>query len=872
MSNNDSRRQRRVSAMFHQSSVLVMISLLFFVQFSLLGLPMVSSFSPTSTTTSTTSTSGSKLAVRAFTRNLSLRASTSLAVSTLEIGKEIGNGSYGTVHLCSVEGSKEQFICKRPWTKEDLAERESKTTAERCKYYFDVEQHCFQKMNRVSSFVTNYVDTLSDASGNKWMTFKLLTGKDGKSASPTLEDVLELDWEDQHEAGSVGQHHHLFKVQEALGMDAGATFGDTLDTVLMSLLKGISFVHSQGIVHRDMKPANLLCDASTNSLVLIDFGSAADMDPVQANLFTKKRIGLEDRVAVSPVYAAPEIFIKPDHSPFAFDVYSSSLIFCQLLFNLLDKRTDAAFHQQIEDASWDLDSWLSRELSSKVRPAWLSDALEYLGERPGLWALLSKMFRRDPDERISSKGAVNRFEEILKNYKNEVVPEKGLDGAFFEDVLRAMDNCEVPFFAENTDFVPPRPLHYVASFRRSVSLGLVLAEADEEVDLEGGNLEKWKEATIKGNPGDVFVAGVVEGGQAEEIGIFEIGDKLLSVGDLPVANGGFEKVVGMLQRLPKSSKYVKLQFNRVSVRKPSLDEESQDTASPAVHIIDEGAWSSTGKRKANEDAFVLHEINLDKDVLMAGVFDGHGGKAASQSASQLMPSLFTEELTFVGEAEQPLITSRQALELAWQRTVQSYQGGCDEFGECVAEYNEQDGIILAGTGSEDLIAGTTASVLSLVKNELTILNCGDSRTLLIDAAGNIAFETADHSPDVEVDRIQRGIDQGLGYALPECSLSKWWMTVGDYQYSVARSLEGPFATSKGIVSDADVTSLRPCPGILLMASDGLWEVCGNEEIAKEVTKLRQQGLEANAAAKRLCTRAIEKGSTDNVSVVLVYLE
>jgi serine/threonine protein phosphatase PrpC len=57
-----------------------------------------------------------------------------------------------------------------------------------------------------------------------------------------------------------------------------------------------------------------------------------------------------------------------------------------------------------------------------------------------------------------------------------------------------------------------------------------------------------------------------------------------------------------------------------------------------------------------------------------------------------------------------------------------------------------------------------------------------------------------------------------------------------------------------------------------MASDGLWEVCGNEEIAKEVTKLRQQGLEANAAAKRLCTRAIEKGSTDNVSVVLVYLQ
>jgi len=152
------------------------------------------------------------------------------------------------------------------------------------------------------------------------------------------------------------------------------------------------------------------------------------------------------------------------------------------------------------------------------------------------------------------------------------------------------------------------------------------------------------------------------------------------------------------------------------------------------------------------------------------------------------------------------------------------------------------------------------------------LNCGDSRTLLVNTEGRIVFQTSDHSPETEVGRLQRGIEQGLDYALPQCSLSKWWLQCGDMQYAVARSLEGPFATSKGIVSTPDVTSLRPSPGILLLASDGLWEVCGNEEIAKEVTRLRQQGLEANAAAKQLASRAVEKGSTDNVSVVVVYLE
>jgi serine/threonine protein phosphatase PrpC/serine/threonine protein kinase len=785
-------------------------------------------------------------------RGPSLLKAVTSSSSNFQIGEHVGRGSYGTVHLSD---NDDDLVCKRAWTAQELLEQNSTRKADRCSYYFNVEQHCFEKMERNSPYISNYVNTVADDSGNKWMTFQLIADKEGKPA-PTLQNVLELDWEDQHKRDE--QHHHLHMVQNALGLPDDATFADTLNVVLKSLLQATSFIHSQGIVHRDLKPGNLLCDSTTRSLVLIDFGSAADMDPISTNIpFQKKRVGLEDDgVAISPIYAAPEFFIKPDKSPFNFDVFSSALIFSQLLFNYLDARTDAAFHQQIKDASYDLDAWLSRELSSKVRPAGLDEAVEYLQERPGLWGLLSRMFRKDPEERISSDKAFAKFNKIMEGKVD--VQE---DGPFFESVLRAMDNCDLP----EVDFVAPRPLHFVASFRRGLSLGLVLTEPGEDVELEGDNLSKWNEATGNANPGDVFVMDIVPGGQAEELGVFEIGDQLHAVGNLPVANGGFEKVVDMLQERPKSTKYVKLQFDRASVRQLS-DAQVDTTTSAPVRIVDEGAWSSLGRRKANEDFFVLHDINIDKDVLLAGVFDGHGGKAAAQTASQLMPSLFTEELT------KGALTSRQAIELAWQTTCDTYRNGCDEMGQCVADYDTIDGILLASTGSDDLVAGTTASVVALNENELTVLNCGDSRTLLVNTEGRIVFQTSDHSPETEVGRLQRGIEQGLDYALPQCSLSKWWLQCGDMQYAVARSLEGPFATSKGIVSTPDVTSLRPSPGILLLASDGLWEVCGNEEIAKEVTRLRQQGLEANAAAKQLASRAVEKGSTDNVSVVVVYLE
>lgn len=54
-------------------------------------------------------------------------------------------------------------------------------------------------------------------------------------------------------------------------------------------------------------------------------------------------------------------------APMKFDVFSIGLVFCQLLFNLLDDRTDAGFRQQLDDADYDINSWLERELQATLR-------------------------------------------------------------------------------------------------------------------------------------------------------------------------------------------------------------------------------------------------------------------------------------------------------------------------------------------------------------------------------------------------------------------------------------------------------------------------------------------------------------------------
>jgi serine/threonine protein phosphatase PrpC len=86
-------------------------------------------------------------------------------------------------------------------------------------------------------------------------------------------------------------------------------------------------------------------------------------------------------------------------------------------------------------------------------------------------------------------------------------------------------------------------------------------------------------------------------------------------------------------------------------------------------------------------------------------------------------------------------------------------------------------------------------------------------------------------------------------------------------------LEGAFATSKGIVSDADVSTISARAGeILISASDGLWDVMDSNEVANDLYKMRvQEKLPARDAARAICSMALRKGTSDNVSAVVVYL-
>ncbi|RZC71693.1 hypothetical protein C5167_050824 [Papaver somniferum] len=91
---------------------------------------------------------------------------------------------------------------------------------------------------------------------------------------------------------------------------------------LFQILRGISYCHSHRVLHRDLKPQNLLIDRRTNSLKLADFGLARAFG-IPVRTFTHEVVTLW--------YRAPEILLGSRHYSTPVDIWSVGCIFSEMV-------------------------------------------------------------------------------------------------------------------------------------------------------------------------------------------------------------------------------------------------------------------------------------------------------------------------------------------------------------------------------------------------------------------------------------------------------------------------------------------------------------------------------------------------------------
>jgi len=189
---------------------------------------------------------------------------------------------------------------------------------------------------------------------------------------------------------------------------------------IYQICRSLSYIHSLGICHRDIKPQNLLINPGTHELKLCDFGSAKVLVEGEANV----------SYICSRYYRAPELLFGAIEYTGAIDMWSSGCVMAELLLSQPIFAGESAIDQLVEIIK--VLGTPSRDEVNLMNPdyddykkfpvikakAWVNI---FPSCQPVVIDLISKMLLYSPNERIHPLVACTHpfFDELRNITKTE---------------------------------------------------------------------------------------------------------------------------------------------------------------------------------------------------------------------------------------------------------------------------------------------------------------------------------------------------------------------------------------------------------------------------------------------------------------------
>ena len=133
----------------------------------------------------------------------------------------------------------------------------------------------------------------------------------------------------------------------------------TMKGIVHQLIKGLASLHSHRVLHRDVKPSNVLINTETlPRLVIADFSSAVSTDAVERGLYDPLGPTVMEE---TPEYSPPEVLLVSQSQgaapydaqhPYSYDTWSVGVVFLELILGTndvfsVDQRTSAMIRHKM---------------------------------------------------------------------------------------------------------------------------------------------------------------------------------------------------------------------------------------------------------------------------------------------------------------------------------------------------------------------------------------------------------------------------------------------------------------------------------------------------------------------------------------------
>ncbi|KAI5074830.1 hypothetical protein GOP47_0010791 [Adiantum capillus-veneris] len=285
----------------------------------------------------------------------------------VEIGRQLGEGSFGVVYEGFIgrgkKGSKGEGL--------HVVLKKAKARVQGVSEIHNSEIHMNHRLQRTASFAcAEFLGTMQVKPAH---------------AHGKLSEGIWLVWNFQ---GDRSLDYYLKQrnfpenlISMVLGKSVQASSKEEISdwnsvvikTIFKQILTNLQDLHRSGVVHRDVKPLNLILDQNSGKFKFIDFGACVDL-----------RSGFNyvpNETVIDPTYAAPEHYVMPTstpslppdplcslvspllwhlNTPDRFDLYSAGLILMQLSMKSLRHDTGMqAFNSELKRNGYNLKKWRS---------------------------------------------------------------------------------------------------------------------------------------------------------------------------------------------------------------------------------------------------------------------------------------------------------------------------------------------------------------------------------------------------------------------------------------------------------------------------------------------------------------------------------